>query len=44
LKRDYKEITFKRDVILNKNVEFVTFEHPLFEVILKWALRRLKRR
>lgn len=43
LKEDYNGITFRRDVAVEKGVEFITYGHPLFEAVLEWVIRRFKR-
>ncbi|HIP91348.1 MAG TPA: DUF3883 domain-containing protein [Methanothermococcus okinawensis] len=43
LKRDYRRITFRRDVAVYEDVEFITYGHPLFEAVLEWTLRRFKK-
>ncbi|MBW9223271.1 DUF3883 domain-containing protein [Methanothermococcus sp. SCGC AD-155-E23] len=43
LKSDYNKITFRREVALERGVEFVTFGHPLFEAVLEWTLRELRK-
>ncbi|AXI24737.1 helicase [Methanofervidicoccus sp. A16] len=43
LKEDYPKITFRRGIAVDKNVEFITFGHPLFEAVLEWTLREFKK-
>jgi hypothetical protein len=43
LARKYAKITFDKDIAKNyPEAEFVSFGHPLFEVILEWVLRNYK--